>query len=61
MFNFMKLGLHFSPLLFNSIDPMVIEMIREERLARAADEHAEKLAEARKFAAQDESDLKEAA
>lgn len=61
MFNFMKSGIHFSPMLFNSIDPMVIEMIREERLARAADAHAAELAEARKHAAQDEQDFRKAA
>ena len=61
MFNFMKLGIHFSPLLFNTIDPVVIEMIREERLAQAIDKHAAELAEARKFAAQDEQDTRKAA
>ena len=61
MFKFMKLGMHFSPMLFNTIDPMVIELIREQRLAEAADRHAAELAEARQYAAQDDEDMRKAA
>lgn len=61
MFKFMRLGSNLSPMMFGTIDPMVIELIREERLQQAEASHAEALAEARKFAAQDDEDLREAA
>lgn len=61
MFKFMMFGMHFSPMLNNTIDPMVIELMREERLLRAADEHAAALAKAREYASQDEQETRKAA
>ncbi|MEX0942556.1 MAG: hypothetical protein WD002_08425 [Pseudomonadales bacterium] len=34
MFNFMKLGLHFTHMAYGALDPMVLELIRSERLMR---------------------------
>ncbi|MDZ7685999.1 MAG: hypothetical protein U5O39_14100 [Gammaproteobacteria bacterium] len=58
---FMRLGSHLSPMMFGTMDPMVLELIREERFQQAEQSHAEELAEARKFAAQDDEDTRKAA
>lgn len=34
MFKFIKLGLHFTQMAYGALDPMVLELIRTERLLR---------------------------
>lgn len=61
MFGLLKYGINLAPGFFGTLDPLVIELIREERLRAAGDRHADELAQARKYAAQDEDDVKKAA
>ena len=39
MLNLIKLALHYDPMNINSFDPMVLELIREERERRIDDDH----------------------
>ncbi len=61
MFNFTKLGFHLNPLLFGQIDPVSLELMREERRVKRESMDAEGLAEARRFSAEDERTYEEAA
>lgn len=61
MFGLLKYGINLSQGFFGTFDPLLLEIIREERLRAANDRHGEELAQARKYAAQDEEDVKKAA
>lgn len=62
MFNLVKFGLHFTHLYYGAFDPMVVELIRTERMMRHLDK-AEKVVEpaAWQTDAANEEDVREAA
>ncbi len=55
MFNLLKLGLHFTHSAYGALDPMVLELIRTERLMRQAAE--KKLEEPQNLTTEQDEDI----